>query len=95
MTTKRGYPVILFFSSAHCQPCKPVEEMLKRINVSLFGKRLTIEKIDIEKNRQLTEKYKITSLPTLIIGDQRLSIQIQEQEIIDAILSAFISSVEI
>ena len=40
-----GYPKILFFSSPHCTPCRPVEEMLKRINLSMFGKKLYIEKI--------------------------------------------------
>ncbi|UCC21281.1 MAG: thioredoxin family protein [Promethearchaeota archaeon] len=93
----QGYPKILFFSSNHCAPCKPVEEMLKRINISLFGKKLIIEKvsIDLEENRQITQEYRITSVPTLIVADKRLSVNIQEEEIIDAILYAFISSVKI
>lgn len=92
---KEGYPKILLFSSVHCAPCKPVEEMLKRINISMFGKKLLIEKIDVSKNYMLTQKYKITSLPTLIIAEKRLSINIQEEDIIDAILFGFISSVRI
>jgi len=93
----QGYPKILFFSSSHCAPCIPVEEKLKRINISLFGKKLRIEKIsiDLEENRQLTQEYRISSVPTLIIADKRLSVNIQEEEIIDAILYAFISSVKI
>ncbi len=93
----QGYPRILFFSSNHCAPCKPVEEMLKKINISLFGKKLRIEKISIEleDNRKLTQEYRITSVPTLIIADRRLSVNIQEEEIIDAVLYAFISSVKI
>lgn len=93
----QGYPKILFFSSNHCAPCKPVEEMLKKINISLFGKKLRIEKISIEleDNRKLTQEYRITSVPTLIIADRRLSVNIQEEEIIDAVLYAFISSVKI
>ena len=93
----QGYPKILFFSSNHCAPCTPVENMLKRINISLFGKKLRIEKIsiDLEENRQFTQEYRITSVPTLIISDKRLSVNIQEEEIIDAILYAFISSVKL
>jgi thiol-disulfide isomerase/thioredoxin len=93
----QGYPRILFFSSSHCAPCIPVEEKLKRINISLFGKKLRIEKIsiDLEHNRQITQEYRITSVPTLIIADKRLSVNIQEEEIIDAILYAFITSVKI
>ena len=93
----QGYPKILFFSSNHCAPCKPVEEMLKDINISQFGKKLRIEKIliDLEENRQFTQDFKITSVPTLIIADKKLSINIQKEDIIDAILYAFITSVKL
>lgn len=94
---EHDYPKILFFSSNHCAPCKPVEEMLKKINLSLFGKKLRIEKvlIDLEENRRFTQKYRITSVPTLIIAEKKLAINIQEEDIIDAILYAFIASVKI
>lgn len=93
----QGYPKILFFSSNHCAPCKPVEEMLIKINISLFGKKLKIEKIliDLEENREFTQENRITSVPTLIISDKKLSVNITEEEIIDAVLYAFISSVKI
>lgn len=61
----------------------------------MFGKKLYVEKIDVEKNYQLTKEYKITSLPTIIVADRRLSVNIQEEDIIDAILYGFISSVKI
>lgn len=92
---KENYPKILFFSSTHCAPCQPVEEMLKRINISMFGKKLLIEKIDVEKSYYLTKEYKITSLPTIIIADRKICLNIQEEDIIDAILYGFISSVKI
>ncbi|KKN55856.1 hypothetical protein LCGC14_0577970 [marine sediment metagenome] len=92
-----GYPKILFFSSKHCAPCKPVELMLKEINLSQFGKKLKIEKIliDLEENRQFTQEYNITSVPTLIIADKKLSVNIEKEDIIDAVLYAFISSVKL
>jgi thiol-disulfide isomerase/thioredoxin len=95
MYSNQDYPKILFFSSNHCAPCKPVEEMLKKINISMFGKKLNIERIDIEKNHKVTQEYKVTALPTIIIADKRLSVNIQEEEIIDAILYGFISSVKL
>jgi len=63
----------------------------------MFGKKLRIEKIniDIKENRELIKEYKITSVPTLIIGGKKLMINIQEEDIIDAILQAFISSIDI
>ena len=92
-----GYPKILFFSSDHCAPCKPVEEMLKKINISMFGKKLLIEKINIEnkENFNMIQNYSITSIPTILIADKRLSVNIDEEEIIDAILNGFISSIEL
>jgi protein-disulfide isomerase len=69
--------------------------MLKRINLSMFGKKLYIEKIDVSKNYKLTQQYKVTSLPTIIVADKRLTVNIQEEDIIDAILYGFISSVKI
>ena len=95
MYSNQDYPKILFFSSNHCAPCKPVEEMLKKINISMFGKKLHIERIDIEKNHKATQEYQVTSLPTIIIADKRLCVNIQEEEIIDAILYGFISSVKL
>ena len=58
-------------------------------------KKLYIEKIDVEKSYSLTKSYKITSLPTIIIADRRLTLNIQEEDIIDAILYGFIASVKI
>ena len=92
-----GYPRILFFSSTHCAPCRSVEEMLKRINISMFGKKLFIEKINIEEkaNFKITQEYSITSVPTLLIAEKRLNVDVQEEDIIDAILNGFISSIEL
>jgi thiol-disulfide isomerase/thioredoxin len=95
MYENQEYPKILFFSSEHCAPCQPVEEMLKYINISMFGKKLNIEKIDIEKNHTKTRQHNITSVPSIIVADKRLTVNIQEEEIVDAILYGFISSVKI
>jgi len=49
----------------------------------------------VEKNYSLTKQYNIVSLPTIIIADRRLSLNIQQEDIIDAILYGFISSIKI
>ena len=97
MYSNQDSPKILFFSSNHCAPCGPVEEMLKKINISMFGKKLHIEKIDIEAstNRDIIKEYRITAIPTIIVADKKLTVNIQEEEIIDAILYGFISSVKL
>lgn len=95
--TPQENPKILFFTSDLCGPCVPVEETLKEINISMFGKKLNIEKINInnKKNRPLIKKHGITSVPTLIIGEEKLMIQIDKTDIVDAILKAYVSSVKI
>ena len=97
MGETHGYPKITFFSSKHCAPCKPVEDMLKRVNISMFGKKLMIDKVDIEEKggMELSKKHNVTSLPTLIISEKRLAVNITEEDIIDAILQGFISSIKI
>ena len=89
------YPVILFFTSKHCAPCKVVEKKLKKINISMFGNKLNIEKVDIEENFKLTQKKNVLSVPTIIVGGRRLSSSIDEDDLVDAILHGFLSSVEL
>ena len=88
-----GYPLIYFFSSPYCAPCKTIEKMLNEVNISLFGNKLRIKKVDIAQEFMLTQKFKILSVPTIIIGDQRLSVIIDKNELTDAILQGFLSSV--
>jgi len=97
MYSNQDYPRILFFSSNHCAPCKPVEDMLKKINLSMFGKKLHIEKIDIESitNRDLIQEHRITAIPTIIVANKKLTVNIGEEDIVDAILYGFISSVKL
>ena len=97
MFNDQDSPKILFFTSNYCAPCKPVEDMLKKINISMFGKKLHIEKIDIKEsiNRKIIEEHRVTSIPTVIIADKKITGNIQEEEIVDAVLYGFISSVKI
>ena len=63
----------------------------------MFGKKLHIEKIDIEAitNRDLIQEHRITAIPTIIVANKKLTVNIQEEEIVDAILYGFISSVKL
>ena len=63
----------------------------------MFGKKLYIEKIDIKEsiNRKIIEEHRVTSIPTVIIADKKITGNIQEEEIVDAVLYGFISSVKI
>ncbi len=61
----------------------------------MFGKKLLIEKVDIEESFVVTKNYQVFAVPTLIVGDKRLTVSIQEEDIIDAILFAICASVRL
>ena len=69
--------------------------MLNEINISLFGNRLKIKKVDIAEDLTLAKKYDVVSVPTVIIGSNRLNMIMDKEELTDAILSGFLSSVSI
>ncbi len=69
--------------------------MLARINLSLFGNQLIIKKIDISEEMELAKKNNILSVPTIIVGHKRLSHIMDDQDIVDAILQGFLSSVSL
>ena len=90
-----AYPIIYYFSSPYCAPCKPVEKMLNEVNLSLFGNKLRIRKINIMKESNVAKKFNILSVPTIICGNIRLSVVIDKNALTDAILQGFLSSVSL
>lgn len=53
---------ILYFSAAWCGPCK----MLGPIMESLSG-QINYEKIDVDNNQDLSIKYGVRNVPTLVL----------------------------
>jgi len=63
---KSEKPVLIDFFATWCGPCKTLAPILKRVKDSL-GERITILKIDVDKNQQLASKYQVRGVPTLIL----------------------------
>jgi thioredoxin 1 len=56
--------VVLDFYSEYCSPCRSIGRDLEEIGKEI---RLNIKKLNISDNYELTEKYNIRSVPTLVI----------------------------
>ena len=59
-------PVLVDFTATWCGPCKMLEPVVKQIAADLAG-RLSVVKLDIDDNRDLTMQFQVMGVPTLIL----------------------------
>jgi len=58
-------PVLVDFWADWCGPCNMIAESIEEL-VDDFAGRITVGKVDIDKNNSLATQYKIRSIPTLL-----------------------------
>jgi len=58
--------VIIDFWAPWCAPCKAMAPRLRRL-AQIFKRKIAIGKIDTQKNQDINKKYKIQSIPQLIL----------------------------
>ena len=71
---KSDVPVLVDFWAEWCGPCKSLAPKLEEIAGEMGGK-VKIVKLDIDSNREVTEKFGVRGIPTLILfkGGQQVN----------------------
>lgn len=67
-------PVVVHFSAQWCWPCKRLAPVLEQLAAE-YGEKVLITKIDIDEDPDLAERYKVESIPLVVIltgGEERL-----------------------
>jgi len=75
---------ILYFSAAWCGPCKMLGPIMESVS-----DQVNYQKIDVDNNQELSIKYGVRNIPTLVLVDgsgselNRSTGVMQKQQIID------------
>lgn len=58
-------PAIVDFTATWCGPCQRIAPVLDELAAEYDGK-IVIYKVDIDKNRELAKKFKVSSIPAVL-----------------------------
>lgn len=59
-------PVLVDFFATWCGPCQMLAPILKEVKANL-GERVSIIKIDVDKNQAVAAQYQVRGVPTMIL----------------------------
>ena len=59
-------PILVDFFATWCRPCQMLAPILKEVKANL-GERISIIKIDVDKNQAVAAQYQVRGVPTMIL----------------------------
>jgi len=59
-------PVLVDFTAEWCGPCKMLDPLVKQLAQEWAG-RVKVTKLDIDENQDLTVRYQVMGVPTLML----------------------------
>lgn len=86
-------PVFVDFHAEWCGPCKAMAPALEQVAAEMKGK-IKVVKLDVDQNPEVTQKYRIQAMPTLMIfkngevAAQRVGALVQKKQLQDWITGA-------
>jgi len=86
-------PVVVDFFAEWCGPCKAMAPALDQVSQEMAGK-VKVVKIDVDQNPEITQKYRIQAMPTLMVfkdgkvAAQQVGALVQKKKLEDWIKSS-------
>ena len=62
----KNKPVLIDFYAEWCGPCKLMSPVLREVKDEL-GEAVSVIKIDVDRNREISQKFSIKGVPTFMI----------------------------
>ena len=63
---KSDVPVLVDFTATWCGPCKALAPIVEKVADEFQGK-IKVGKLDIDANAEMTKKYGVRSVPTVLV----------------------------
>ena len=88
---EKGVVLVDFFAN-WCMPCKMLSPVLEEAS-ELFGDKVSIYKVDVDKDNELAARFNVMSIPNLILFKDGKAVNqhvgfVSKQDIVDFIKTA-------